>query len=68
MVRRIVKVPDEEIWLSSQQVQEWLNITQDWLYDQVQKRQIPHIKIGRLLRFNKAEIKKWIKEHRVEAN
>lgn len=33
----------------------------------VHRRQIPHLKIGRLLRFDEAEIRAWIEARRVAA-
>lgn len=33
-----------------------LKVTKDWLYDQVQARRIPHIRLGRHLRFRHAEM------------
>ena len=36
------------------------------IYSWARLRQIPFLKIGRLLRFDKVEIEKWIKEFRRE--
>ena len=32
-----------------------LKVTKDWLYDQVQARRIPHVRLGRHLRFRRSE-------------
>jgi excisionase family DNA binding protein len=33
-----------------------LKVTKDWLYDQVQARQIPHVRLGLHLRFRRSEV------------
>jgi excisionase family DNA binding protein len=33
-----------------------LKITKDWLYDQVEARRIPHIRLGRQLRFRRSDL------------
>jgi excisionase family DNA binding protein len=35
-----------------------LNVTPSWVYEH--KRDIPHIKLGKYLRFPRAEIDRWI--------
>ena len=34
----------------------YLKINKDWLYDQVEARRIPHIRLGRQLRFRRTEL------------
>lgn len=34
----------------------YLKINKDWLYDQVQARRIPHVRLGRQLRFWRSEL------------
>ncbi len=57
-------IADDDAWLDPDQVCDWLNVRKDWLYDMAQQNKIPHIKVGRLLRFNKGELKAWLSEHR----
>lgn len=51
-------------WMSTDQVCEWMNVEKDWLYDRVAKKGIPHVKVGRLLRFKRSELEDWIEGHR----
>jgi excisionase family DNA binding protein len=41
-------------------VRDLLKVTKDWLYDQVQARRIPYIRLGRHLRFRHAEVLAYI--------
>ncbi len=51
-------------YMTSEQVCEWLQVKMDWLYDKVSKNEIPYVKIGRILRFKKTEMVTWVEEHR----
>ena len=48
-----------------EQLSEYLNLKRSTLYFQVETGQIPHYRIGRLLRFKKEEIDSWIEGHRI---
>lgn len=37
-----------------------LKVKRDWLYDQVQEGRIPHLRMGRRLRFRPSEIQDWL--------
>jgi excisionase family DNA binding protein len=51
-------------WMTSDQVCEWLQLRREYLYDLVATDRIPYVKLGRLLRFKRAELEAWIEEHR----
>ena len=40
----------------------WLKVPRATVYDWVHKRCIPHVKLGRLLRFERAAIAGWLAE------
>ena len=42
-----------------------LKVTKDWLYDQVQTRRIPHVRLGRHLRFRRAELLNYVEANAV---
>jgi len=41
----------------------YLKINKDWLYDQVQAGRIRHIRLGRQLRFRRAELDAYLDTH-----
>ena len=42
------------------QVSEMIDVKEKTIYDWVHKRQIPHLKLGRLVRFDRSEIESWL--------
>lgn len=44
-----------------------LKVTKDWLYDQVQARRIPHVRLGRHLRFSRLEVLDYVRANSVVA-
>ncbi len=50
--------------LSIKDVSELLNVKESWIRCQVFYKNIPHLKIGGLLRFKKSELDKWIESNR----
>lgn len=53
-------VPPSEQFMTPDQVCEWLQVKKDWLYDVTQRNAIPHVKIGRQLRYNRGELWDWL--------
>lgn len=51
--------------LTAKQVSELLEVKVSTIYDWVYRDMIPFIKLGRLIRFKKAEIFRWIESHEV---
>lgn len=47
--------------LTVTQLCELLQVKKDWVYDQVQAGQLPHVRIGRHLRFPEDAIQEWIR-------
>jgi excisionase family DNA binding protein len=39
-----------------------LGMTKDWVYAQVRENQIPHVRLGRCVRFRQESIDNWIQE------
>ncbi len=46
--------------LSPEQVSEVLQVKVSTIYQWTHQRFIPHVKVGRFVRFNEAEILKWL--------
>ena len=60
-------ISDHAKLMTITELSEWLNIPVPTLYLWVHQRRLPHIKIGRLLRFERAAIESCIGSWRVKA-
>ena len=49
----------EELW-DIRRVSQYLGIKRSTLYAMIERREIPHYRIGRLARFRQAEIDAWL--------
>ena len=60
------KPPAPADLLTSQQVQAWLQVSEQWLDDHRTRVEpiIPHFKIGNLIRYSRGEIEEWLLSHR----
>ncbi len=47
---------------------EYLAVSKDFVYSLTYRKQIPFVKIGRAVRFNKAAIDRWLEKSSVEAD
>lgn len=52
--------------LNPQQVAAYLDLSIHTIYKFVSQRKIPHIKIGKLLKFDRQEIDRWITRNSVK--
>ena len=50
--------------LTVEELAEFLNVKRSWIYDKVYQGQLPHYKLGALLRFDAEEIKLWLKSNK----
>lgn len=56
----------EKRFLSLPEVSEYLGLPKGTLYTWAWQRRIPHLKIGKLLKFDIIEINQWLKDKRVK--
>lgn len=54
--------------LTVEELVQKLRLTKGAVYTMVARREIPHIKMGRRLRFDSEEISKWLDGQRVNGN
>lgn len=47
---------------------EFLRVPKSWVYDRTYRDKIPHIKLGKLLRFDLEKIEEWLKEKERETD
>ena len=58
-------VAERERLLLPEEVAEWLQVGVKWVYAAAQRGDLPHVKVGRYVRFVSAEIDQWIHEQSV---
>ena len=51
-------------FLNIDELSEFLNIKKSTLYSMVENGELPHYKIGRLIRFRRDELNAWLESHR----
>jgi excisionase family DNA binding protein len=52
--------------LSIEEAAAYLGVTPRWMRRAVERRTLPHIKLGRLVRFDQADLEAYLAEQRVE--
>jgi excisionase family DNA binding protein len=52
------------VWLTVQEAAELLRVPVSWLYERTRTNSIPHVKLGKYLRFDQDELTTWIDEMR----
>lgn len=54
-----VKTEDDTIF-TVESLSKYLSVSEQWVYERVQLKEIPFIKIGKFIRFKKGSIDKWL--------
>jgi len=54
-----------EPMLTIQQAAALLNVPVGWVYERTRKQEIPHVKLGKYVRFNRAALLAWVAERTV---
>jgi len=50
-----------------EELADWLELSKNTIYNYTCAKKIPYYKIGKILRFKKADICDWIEKQRIEA-
>ena len=61
-------VPEPDGLLTVQEVAKILRVPVSWVYERTRRRgneQLPHIKLGKYLRFRRTEVIGWLDSHRI---
>ena len=53
-------------YLTIDQLSQYLNVKKSTLYFQVESGELPHYRIGRLIRFKQGDVDAWMEKHRRE--
>lgn len=56
--------PGDDTILDVEGLSEYLKVSKKWIYERVQFKEIPYVKICGHLRFKKPDITKWIDSHK----
>ena len=51
-------------WLTVQEAADLLRVPVSWLYERTRTNSVPHVKLGKYLRFDRDELIAWIAELR----
>ena len=49
----------ERALLTPEEVAQYFQVNRQWVYERTSKNEIPHIKVGKYLRFQREEIDRW---------
>jgi excisionase family DNA binding protein len=58
----------EESYVDIRAVERLTALPRSWLYAKAAAGEIPHLKLGKYLRFDLQEVKTWLERHRRGAN
>jgi excisionase family DNA binding protein len=56
----------EKVFLTINEVSEYLNLRRSTIYSMVEASEIPHYRVGRLIRFKQNDVDQWMEDHRKE--
>ena len=51
-------------WLTVQEAADLLRVPVSWLYERTRTNSVPHVKLGKYLRFDRDELAAWLDELR----
>jgi excisionase family DNA binding protein len=49
-------------WLTIQEAADLLRVPVSWLYERTRTNSVPHVKLGKYLRFDRDELNAWLEE------
>jgi excisionase family DNA binding protein len=55
------------VLLTAEQVAEMLQVPKAWMYEAAREHRIPHVKLGRYIRFEHEQLDTWLETMRSEA-
>jgi excisionase family DNA binding protein len=58
----------EESLFTVKTLAEYLQVSQQWVYERIQRHEIPYIKMGKFPRFKKSDIHRWLDTLKIPAS
>jgi excisionase family DNA binding protein len=62
-----VTTTSDQRLLKPAEASELLSVPISWVYEAARTRRLPHLKVGKHLRFLRADLDSWVEAQRVEA-
>jgi excisionase family DNA binding protein len=59
-----VRAEDPSLWLTVEEAAALLRVKVSWLYERTRTNEVPHLKIGKYLRFDRQELLAWTRQFR----
>jgi excisionase family DNA binding protein len=53
-----------EVYVTIKEVERYTGLPRSWLYAKAAAGEIPHLKVGKYLRFHLSEVEAWLVQHR----
>jgi excisionase family DNA binding protein len=57
-----VPSPHSDPLLTADEVAELLRVTRAWVYSETRARRIPHVRLGRYVRYRRSAVEAWVAE------
>lgn len=55
----------DDRWLSIKEISEYLGVTRETIYTWIEDREMPGHRMGKLWKFKKSDVDKWVKSGKV---
>ena len=61
-MRRSVEADTHDALLTADEVASFLRVTRGWVYAETRARRIPHVRLGRYVRYRRSAVEAWVTE------
>lgn len=51
-----------DVLLTAEEVASFLRVTRGWVYAETRARRIPHVRLGRYVRYRRSAVEAWVSE------
>ena len=62
------KIAADDTIFTVESLAKYLSVSEQWIYERVQFKEMPYIKVGKFLRFRRSAIEKWLEEQSTPAS
>jgi excisionase family DNA binding protein len=61
-MRTSVEAETHDALLTADEVARFLRVTRGWVYAETRARRIPHVRLGRYVRYRRSAVEAWVSE------